>query len=278
MTIKRGYTTVLFNMLILCVGIAALFPLLWIIITAMKSQTEALKNPFGIFPAFNMFMYNLREVWARADWPLYYRNSLVLVTAVWAAQLLIAIPAAYAFAVFRFRCGRLFFLLILVRLLISPESAMLANYLTVVKLGAYDSLAGIALPYLVSAQAVFLFRQGFKQMPSSLRDSARMDGCGDFRFIMQIGLPVIKPFIVSFSVISGVFQWNAFFWPMLVTRSPSLRIVSAALAFFGMQAESGAEWPLTMTAVLMVIAPLLAAFIVFQKKFMYSFMKVWTNQ
>jgi sn-glycerol 3-phosphate transport system permease protein len=133
-------------------------------------------------------------------------------------------------------------------------------------------MAGILLPYAVSAQAVFMFRQAFKQIPPSLRESAKMDGCGDFQYILRIGVPLIKPYIISFSIITCVFQWNAFFWPMLITKSPSKRILPVALTFFGMQAESGSEWALTMAATLIVITPLLVIFVIFQKRFIDSFM------
>ncbi|MDR2480167.1 MAG: carbohydrate ABC transporter permease [Treponema sp.] len=275
MIFERKHSGLFCNLLLVCVSILFLFPLFWIIVTSMKGQAQALKYPLVLFPKTNMFMLNLREVWSRAAWLQSFKNTLVLTAGVWAAQMLVAIPAAYALGVMRFRGAGLLFVLILTRLLATPESTMLANYVTVVKLGAYDSLAGIALPYLLSAQAVFLFRGAFKQMPASLRDSAIIDGCGDFQFLIRVGIPLIKPFIAAFSVITGVFQWNAFFWPVLVTGSPSKRILGITLTFFGMKAESGSEWPLTMTAVLMVTAPLLIIFIIFQKKFINNIMKAW---
>jgi sn-glycerol 3-phosphate transport system permease protein len=262
----------LINSLILLISLLVLFPLAWIIVTSMKSQVEVLKNPLSLIPRPNMFAGNFFTVLSRADWPVYYKNTLILCASVWTVQMLIAVPAAYAFGVMNFRGGKLLFLLILTRLMVSPESTMLANYMTVLKLGAYDSLAGILLPYAVSAQAVFMFRQAFKQIPPSLRESARIDGCGDFLYILRIGIPLIQPYIISFSIITSVFQWNAFFWPMLITKSPSKRILPVALTFFGMQAESGSEWALTMTAALIVIIPLLLIFGLFQRQFIDSFM------
>jgi sn-glycerol 3-phosphate transport system permease protein len=238
----------------------------------MKSQTEVLRNPLALIPRPNMFFKNLQSVWGRADWPVYYKNTLILAASVWAVQMLIAVPAAYAFGVMKFRGAKILFLLVLTRLMVSPESTMLANYMTVLKLGAYDTIAGIVLPYAVSAQAILMFRQAFKQIPPSLRESAKMDGCGDFQYMLRIGAPLIQPYIISFSIITCVFQWNAFFWPMLITKSPSHRILPVALTFFGMQAESGSEWALTMAAVLIVISPLLILFGIFQKRFINSFM------
>lgn len=261
------------NAVILFVSLAALFPLFWIFITAMKSQVEILKEPMKLIPAVNMFAENFKEVWARADWLLYYKNTIVLTVSVWVVQMLVAVPAGYAFAVLNFPGKELLFLLVLTRLMVSPESTMLANYMTVLDLGAYDSLVGIMLPYVVSAQAIFIYRQAFKQLPPELRESAKIDGCGELRYMLRIGIPLIKPYIISFSIITLVFQWNAFFWPMLITKSPDKRILPVAMTFFGMQAESGSEWALTMVAALIVTMPLLILFVIFQKKFINSFVR-----
>lgn len=259
------------NSLILILSVFALFPLFWICITAMKTQGEILREPLSITPNLQALRENMTEVWGRADWLLYYRNTIILTISVWAVQMVVAIPAAYAFAILKFRGAGIFFLLVLMRLMISPESTMLSNYMTVLHLGAYDTMFGIMLPYIVSAQAVFMFRQAFRQLPSALYDSAKIDGCGDFHYMIRIGVPLIKPYITAFSIITCVYQWNAFFWPMLITKTPEKRILPIAMTFFGLQAESGSEWGLTMTAAILVSFPLLLLFVIFQKQFVNSF-------
>ena len=259
------------NSLILILSVFALFPLFWICITAMKTQGEILREPLSIRPNLQALRENMTEVWGRADWLLYYRNTIILTISVWAVQMVVAIPAAYAFAILKFRGAGIFFLLVLMRLMISPESTMLSNYMTVLHLGAYDTMFGIMLPYIVSAQAVFMFRQAFRQLPSALYDSAKIDGCGDFHYMIRIGVPLIKPYITAFSIITCVYQWNAFFWPMLITKTPEKRILPIAMTFFGLQAESGSEWGLTMTAAILVSFPLLLLFVIFQKQFVNSF-------
>ena len=259
------------NSLILILSVFALFPLFWICITAMKTQGEILREPLSITPNLQALRENMTEVWGRADWLLYYRNTIILTISVWAVQMVVAIPAAYAFAILKFRGAGIFFLLVLMRLMISPESTMLSNYMTVLHLGAYDTMFGIMLPYIVSAQAIFMFRQAFRQLPSALYDSAKIDGCGDFHYMIRIGVPLIKPYITAFSIITCVYQWNAFFWPMLVTKTPEERILPIAMTFFGLQAESGSEWGLTMTAAILVSFPLLLLFVIFQKQFVNSF-------
>ena len=209
--VRKRRKDISINLLILIVSLLMLFPLAWIIITACKNQVEILKNPLALIPHEFYFLKNLQTVWQRADWLVYYKNTIVLTLVTWAIQMAVAIPAGYAFGVMKFRGRDLLFLLVLTRLMVSPESTMLANYLTVLGFDAYDSMWGVILPYVVSAQAIFMFRQAFRQLPPALRESARIDGCSNFRYMCQIGIPLIKPYLISFSIITCVFQWNAFF-------------------------------------------------------------------
>ncbi|MDR2110034.1 MAG: carbohydrate ABC transporter permease, partial [Spirochaetaceae bacterium] len=116
MTGSGKFKSVLINSAVFLISLLVLFPLAWIIITSMKSQVEVLKNPLSPIPRPNMFIDNFLTVLNRADWPVYYKNTLILCAAVWAVQMFIAIPAAYAFGVMNFRGGKILFLLVLTRL------------------------------------------------------------------------------------------------------------------------------------------------------------------
>ena len=187
------------------------------------------------------------------------------------AQLCISIPAAYAFAYFKFKWKGFFYLFVLSRLLVSPESLLLPNYLTINGLNLYNTLLGIALPSFASAISIILFRGAFLEIPSALRDSASIDGCGEVRYMLVIGIPLIKSRILAFSITSLIYQWNSYFWPMIVTESIGNRTVAVGMAYFGLQAEAASEWGLTMCAALLVIAPLLAAMVFCQRHLVDSF-------
>ena len=268
---KRRRKDVAINVVILAVSLLMLFPLIWIVVTACKPQIEILKHPLELIPKDFSLIENFKTVWKRADWLIYYKNTIILTFLTWVIQMAVAIPAGFAFGVLKFKGRDLLFILVLTRLMVSPESTMLANYLTVLGFHAYDTKIGVILPYVVSAQAIFMFRQAFKQIPPALRESAKIDGCGDFRYMVKIGMPLIKPYLISFSIITCVFQWNSFFWPMLILKTKEKRVLSVALTFFGLQAESGSEWGLTMVAALIVITPLMVLFMIFQKRFINSF-------
>ena len=268
---KMSMSAVIFNVVIVAVSLLFLFPLVWIFVTSMKSQIDVLKRPLDLLPSKFMFVTNMKEVLRRAPWDSFYINTIIVAFTVLAAQLCISVPAAYAFAYFKFKWKGFFYLFVLSRLLVSPESLLLPNYLTITGLNLYNTLLGIALPSFASAISIILFRGAFLEIPSALRDSASIDGCGEFRYMMVIGIPLIKSRILAFSITSLIYQWNSYFWPMIVTESISNRTVAVGMAYFGLQAEAASEWGLTMCAALLVIAPLLVAMIFCQRQLVDSF-------
>lgn len=268
---RKPFSSLVFSAVIMIACILFLFPLFWIFISSAKSQIDVLKRPIALIPSQFMFFDNMKEVFRRAPWGVFYKNTIVVALSVLIAQLFISIPAAYAFSYFKFRARGFFYLFVLARLLVSPESLILPNYLTINGLRLYDTILGIALPSFASAISIVLFRGAFLEIPSALRDSAHIDGCGDFRFMLQIGIPLIKTRIVAFSITSLIYQWNAYFWPMIITESTQRRTLAVGMAYFGMQAEAASEWGLTMCAAIIVICPLLIAMVFCQRQLVDSF-------
>lgn len=268
---KQVAKSIVINGIIIIISLVMLFPLFWIIITSTKGQIDVLKRPLGIIPQPFMFFENLKEVLRRAPWGVFYQNTIIVAVSVLVTQLLISVPAAYAFAYFKFKGKGILYLFVLARLLVSPESLLLPNYLTINGLGLYNTLFGISLPSVASAISILMFRTAFLEIPPALKDSANIDGCGDFQYMMAIGIPSIKARIVAFSITSLIYQWNSYFWPMIITESVENRTLAVGMAYFGIQAESASEWGLTMTAALLVIAPMLILFIFFQKQLIDSF-------
>lgn len=268
---KKIAAAMIVNAIILVVSLLFLLPLVWIIITSMKDQMDVLKQPLAIIPSEFMFVENMKEVLRRAPWGVFYKNTIIVAVGVLVAQLCISIPAAYAFASFKFKFMSFFYLFVLARLLVSPESLLLPNYLTINGLNLYNTLLGIALPSIASAIAIIIFRGAFLEIPAALKDSARIDGCGDFRYMLVIGIPTIKSRIIAFSITSLVYQWDNYFWPMVITESVQKRTLAVGMAYFGIQAESASEWGLTMAAAILVVLPLLVAFVFFQRQLVDSF-------
>ena len=265
------FSALIFNALVLLAGLILLFPLFWIVITAMKGQMDVLKHPLAVIPQEFMLLENLETVLERAPWGTFALNTALVAGGVLLAQLAVSIPAAYAFAFMRFFLKRVLYLFLIARLLVTAESLLLPNYLTINHLGLYDTLTGIALPNVPTAIAILMFIGAFREIPAALRESAQIDGCGDFRYMVSIAVPCITPRIIAFSITSIIYQWNSYFWPMMITESVNKRTIAVGLAYFGRQAESASEWGLTMVAALMFIIPMSIIFLIFQKQLINSF-------
>ncbi|MEM9473082.1 MAG: carbohydrate ABC transporter permease [Pseudomonadota bacterium] len=214
---------------------------------------------------------NFREALSQAPFLRYGINTFLLVTMLLAAQLVVGTLAAYAFARFQFFGSNVAFGLVLVQLMITPEILIVENYSTLAKLGFVDTITGIGLPYMASAFGIFLLRQAFKSTPKELEDAARLEGCGLFGILMRVYVPLARPTYLAFGLVSISHHWNNFLWPLVITNSVETRPLTVGLGIFGAP-ESGVDWSIVSAATLLSVAPLLIAFLLFQRQFVQSFM------
>lgn len=215
---------------------------------------------------------NFGTVLDAAPFGRYYLNTILLVTGILVAQLVLGTLAAYAFARLRFRGREVVFGLVLVQLMIVPEVLISENYTTMSQLGLVDTLTAIGLPYVASAFCIFLLRQTFKSVPKELDEAAEIEGCSHLQTLRRVYVPLAMPTYVAFGLVSVSHHWNNFLWPLVVTNSVDSRPLTVGLAIFN-STESGIEWTLLSTATVVIIAPLLVAFLIFQRQFVQSFMR-----
>jgi sn-glycerol 3-phosphate transport system permease protein len=215
---------------------------------------------------------NFRRAWEAAPFARYFLNSFMLVTMVLAAQLVLCTLAAYAFARYEFRGKEVAFLLVLVQLMIMPDVLIVENYRTMGKLGILDSIPSIGLPYFASAFGIFLLRQTFKTVPRELDEAARVEGAGPITVLWRVYVPLAKPVYLAYGLVSVSYHWNNFLWPLIVTNSVTSRPVTVGLQVFS-SGDQGIDWSVITAATLMTSAPLLIAFLLFQRQFVQSFMR-----
>jgi sn-glycerol 3-phosphate transport system permease protein len=247
-----------------------LLPLVWLITTAFKTKAEIFAKPFALLPEY-FRLDNFVEAWSYAPFDKYYQNTIITSFGLLCVQLVTVTMAAFSFARLSFPGRDVLFMLFLTQLMITPQSTIFPNYLTVSQMKLLDNKIGVMLPYFASAMGTFLLRQSFKSIPDALEDAGKLDGCNIFQLIMHVFLPEVKPAIVAFSIISITHHWNEFMWPLLVTETTRSRTLTVGLTIFSQQAEGGAEWGLLMAATLIVIFPLLVVFTIFQRLFVRSF-------
>ena len=214
---------------------------------------------------------NFVEVWDQAPFARYFLNTFLLVTSILAAQFVLCTLAAYAFARFEFPGQSVAFALVLVQLMIMPEVLIVENYRTMTHLGLVDTILGIGLPYMASAFGIFLLRQTFKTVPKELDDAARVEGCSRIQILWKVYVPLAKPTYIAYGLVSISYHWNNFLWPLVITNSVTTRPMTVGLAIFGAP-ESGVDWSIISAATLLAVAPLLLAFLLFQRQFVQSFM------
>lgn len=192
-------------------------------------------------------------------------NSVVVTGVILAGNLLFAAMVGYAFARGRFVAKEPLFLLLLATLMIPKQVLMVPLYLLVVKLGIVDSYAALTLPFLVDAMNVFLMRQVIAGIPHELEDAARLDGAGETTIFFRVVLPLAGPGLAVLAVTTFIAHWNDFLYPLLLTSSESMRTLPVGLALLSQGAHS-VDWPHLMAGAAIATAPVLALFLIFQRR------------
>ena len=223
-------------------------------------------------PLAPLTLENFARAWAAAPFARYSVNTALMVTMILACQLVLSTLAVYAFARFEFPAKKLLFALVLVQLMVMPDILLVENYKTMARLGLVDTLLAIGLPYFASAFAIFLLRQTFMGIPKELDEAARVEGASALQILWRVYVPLARPVYVAFALVSVSFHWNNFLWPLIITNTQNARPLTVGLQEFSSTAQ-GIAWYVIIAATLLSAAPLLVAFLLFQRQFVQSFMR-----
>jgi len=243
-------------------------PVLFAAWTAFHGREYATHLDF----AAPLTLQNFARAWSAAPFARYFFNSVVLVTSILAAQLVLCTLAAFAFARIPFRGSQVLFALVLVQLMIMPDVLIVENYATIHGMGLVDTIPAIGLPYVASAFGIFLLRQTFKTVPRELDEAARVEGCSLLQLLWKVYVPLGKPVYIAYGLVSVSYHWNNFLWPLIVTNSVATRPVTVGLSVFA-STDQGIDWSVIAAATLITSGPLLVAFLLFQRQFVQSFMR-----
>jgi sn-glycerol 3-phosphate transport system permease protein len=260
------------NMILALISAIWIVPLVWALGTSLRSPRVPLGSGWLWFPG-SPTLQNFHDAWNAAPFPTYYLNTIVIVGGILAVQLVTITLAGYAFARVRFPGRELFFALFVFQLLTPLSVLVLPNFLTMKDLHLVDHRLAIMLPYMASGFGTFLMRQAFRTVPLDLEEAARVDGARWWQVLRHVYLPATRATLIAFTVVSITFHWNDFIWPLLVTNTPRSRPLTVGLASFTQASESGAQFPLIMAGTVLVMFPLLLAFVLFQRQFIASFVR-----
>jgi sn-glycerol 3-phosphate transport system permease protein len=253
---------------------AWLLALLWILPLVYAFWTAFHPSEFSTHLSLSApwTLANFAKAWNAAPFARYFFNTVVLVTMVLAAQLVLVTFAAYAFARFEFPGRNVLFALVLVQLMIMPDVLIVENYRTMSALGLKDTILAIGLPYMASAFGILLLRQTFKTVPRELDEAARVEGCSPLQTLWKVYVPLARPTYIAYALVSVSYHWNNFLWPLIITNSVESRPVTVGLQVFA-STDQGIDWSIITAATLLSTAPLLVAFLLFQRQFVQSFMR-----
>ncbi len=254
--------------LVLIGGIFMLFPFLWMLSTSFKTQAEALAFPPTWIPN-HPTLIPFQLVWSKLNFPRYIYVSTVMAILTPLGVLITGILAAYAFSWMKFPMRESLFVGVLSLMMIPVPVYVVPLFILVQRLGWVDTYYALIVPWTASVFAIFLLRQHFRSIPKDLYDAAVIDGCGRFRFLWLILLPLARPAITTIAVFEVITAWNSFMWPLMVTNSKWMRPVQVGLAYFA-QGES-TNYPALMAASTIAILPLVILFFMAQKQIVESY-------
>lgn len=241
------------------------FPLLWMLFSAVKTNGEILDPNASLIPT-EWRWSNLADAWDLAPFGRYFLNSAIFSIATTVGQVATGIMAGYAFAMFEFPLKRTMFVIVLSGLMI-PFTVVLVPVVQLLgDLGWIDTYQGLIVPNLASALGAFLFRQFFLSAPVELGEAARIDGAGEWRIFWSVYRPLAKPMTAAFTMIAFLQNWNNFLFPLVVTNSQSLMMVSQGLTVFRADPVNKVSYNLLMAGSLIAVVPVLVVAMVAQRR------------
>lgn len=247
-------------------------PFAWMSVASLRPSAFGAGGMASLVPDFVPTVANFLEAWDSADFARYYLNTVLICGGILAVQIVTISLAGFAFARLRFPGRALMFYGFLIQLMLVPIVLLVPNLRTVAQLGLYDTLPGVMAPYFASAFGTFLMRQAFRTIPRELEDAALVDGSRWHELIRHVYLPLTKPALIAFSIVSVTAHWNEFLWPLMVINDPDKRPLTLGLATFTRGAEGAQAWGVVAAGTILVIAPLVLAFALFQRRFINSFL------
>jgi multiple sugar transport system permease protein len=244
------------------VALVVVFPIIWMILTALKPESEVFSWPPQLFP-LHWDWSNFRAVEAAGPFLRWYVNSVFIAAVTIAGNLIFGVPAAYAFARMSFRGKNILFLIVLSSLMIPGEVLLIPLFVLLSRFGWVDTYQALTVPFLVNAFIIFLLKQFFESIPAELEEASVIDGCGPLRILWYVVIPLAKPAIAVSAFFAFIGSWNSYLYPLIVTRSASMRTVTVGLALF--KTESGTNWPLLMSAATLIAIPAMVAFLLIER-------------
>ncbi len=262
---KRSWQkTIWMYLLLSAIAFLTVFPLLWLVSTALKSPTENIFQSTGLSllpkqPTFENFV----KVWQTNPFGQYLFNSTLVAILTVSLNLLFCSLAAYPLARLDFRGRELIFASVVSTIMIPFQIVMIPLYILTVQLGLTNSYLGMILPSIASAFGIFLLRQAFQGVPKELEEAARMDGCSELGLWWNVMLPAVRPALITLAIFVFIGSWSDFLWPLIVLSDD--RYYTLPLGVAKLAGTFSLDWRLIAAGSIISVAPVLLLFLLLQQ-------------
>ena len=248
-------------------ALIVLFPFYWMIISSLKTLAEY-RQPTPTFWPQTMMWNNYADAFTTANLGQLFLNTAYVGIVSTLLSLVITVLSAFAFARLEFKGREALFGLLLSTMMIPGELFTITNYLTVTQIGWMDTFEALIIPFLVSIFYIYLLRQNFMQIPNELYLAAKVDGCGDLKYLWKVMIPLALPTLISITILKMMGAWNSYVWPNLVTSTDAHRLITNGLRNAFSDSTGDVNYPVQMAAVVVVSAPLFMVFLFLRKYIM----------
>lgn len=266
--IKRNMSNILGILFKIFVCVLFLFPFYWMVTTSFKPYLETLQFPPTLWPeTFTLSGY--ATVFEELEIARYIKNTLIVTGTVIVCQLCINIPAAYAYARWDFKCKNIFWAIVLTTFMIPGQLTFMTVYYMFADWGVLDTLLPQILPTISSAFSIFMLRQNFLQISGEVVEAAKLDNASEWKILWGIMVPMAKSTVVTTVLFSFVNHWNAYFWPLVMTRNEELKPITLAIDKLK-NLEQGMNYTDIMAGNTILVLPVVILFLIASKKIIQS--------
>ena len=268
--IKHGFQTffaILFTLIMI-------FPIFWLVSTALKTEEEAMSAQIVFWPAVPQFQ-NFTYVMTKVPMLRYFLNTVIVTAMQMLSELGLGIMAAYAFSKGRFYGKHLLFILVLGAMMIPLQVTFVPLYVIIAQMGLMSSYWGIWIASCVSSYSIFLLRQSFMSVDNSYLEAAQVDGMNKLGVIFRIMVPMCKPTVITVALTSFMGGWNNYFWPKIIVKDELMYVLTIGVqrlkSTFGHETIN--NYHQIMAGLLLSILPVFVVFALFQKHMLSGFTK-----
>ena len=249
-------------------ALVVLFPFYWMLLSSFKSFVDYNSETTPQFVTTNPVIDNYVIAFTSVPLLDYFINTLIFTVATTLLMMIIIIPAAFAFARLNFKGKNILFVLFLSLMMIPNELVIITNFVTITSLDLRNTFTGLILPSVTSVFYIYLLKENFAQIPDELYYAAKVDGTGDFKYMMKVMVPICKPTVVTIIILKVIECWNSYVWPRLITDKEAYFLLSNGIQKIRESGFGRENIPAMMAAVTVISLPLIVLFLCFRKKIM----------